>query len=137
MYRILQRLLSHTQTELQSTWSAVQERSAERRLWIDNTTKMLNTIEDERTNRVCNVLTVTYYTRVVAVFNAVTIPVSNSNLAKIDWMKAEYAAHLTGNSSINMISIINFFDYLVILYVCNLQVIYMTYGNLIMYYVWR
>ena len=137
MYCILQRLLSHTQTELQSTWSAVQERSAERRLWIDNTTKMLNTIEDERTNRVCNVLTVTYYTRVVAVFNAVTIPVSNSNLAKIDWMKAEYAAHLTGNSSINMISIINFFDYLVILYVCNLQVIYMTYGNLIMYYVWR
>ena len=75
MYCILQRLLSHTQTELQSTWSAVQERSAERRLWIDNTTKMLHTIEDERTNRVRIILIVTYYTRVVAVYNAVTIPV--------------------------------------------------------------
>ena len=75
MYCILQRLLSHTQTELQNTWSAVQERSAERRLWIDNTTKMLNTIEDERTNRVSIILTVTYYTQVVSVCNVGTIPV--------------------------------------------------------------
>ena len=85
LYCLLQRLLSHTQTELKSTWSAVQERSAERRLWIDNTTKMLNTIEDERTNRVCNVLTLTYYTRVVSVCNAVTIPVSKPKFSK-NWL---------------------------------------------------
>jgi len=51
-----EKLLSHTQKELQTTWSDIQQKSSQRRLYINNTTQMLNTIEDERTNRVTVVL---------------------------------------------------------------------------------